>query len=437
MAQSTAPPSLSILPPSHPAASRTAIPWLDRLTRRCVHIFLCGLRQGQLTVITGRDRQTFGRETTLAPASATITVHHPRFYQFLLLSGSRGLGEAYIRRYWSSPDLTAALCLFLRAYQFWEPLARSLAWLAVWPRRRHCQHRNTPSGSRRNIAAHYDLGNEFYALFLDESMAYSCAIFPRPDSSLEEAQRSKYDLVCRKLNLRPGQTLLEIGTGWGGLAIHAARHYGCQVTTTTISRQQYDYACRAIQGAGLSDRITVLNEDYRALEGQYDRLVSIEMIEAVGHENLPKFFQVCSRCLKPAGLMLLQGITINDRAYRRYLRSLDFIRSHIFPGGCLVSLLALGEAVAQASDLRLVNLEDLTPFYALTLSHWRQRFQARLDEVRAQGFSQEFIRLWEFYFCYCEAGFLERYTGDVQLLYAKPQYRLPVWPWLAERRVAP
>ncbi len=432
MAKSSVLPSPSILPSPRPAGARKAPPGLDRLTRTCVHIFLQRLRQGRLTVVAGQERRVYGQETDLVPGEATLVVQQPAFYGALLAGGSRGLGEAYIRGYWSSPDLTAALCLLLRAYQAWEPLARGLTPLLWRPRRRHGRNRNTPTGSRRNIAAHYDLGNEFYALFLDPSMAYSCAVFPRPDSTLEEAQQYKNDLICRKLNLGPDQHLLEIGTGWGGLALHAARQYGCRVTTTTISQRQYDYAGRAVQQAGLGDKVTVLNQDYRQLAGKYDRLAAIEMIEAVGHDYLPEFFRVCNRCLKPDGLMLLQAITINDRAYHRYLRTVDFIRSHIFPGGALVSVQALGQAAARTSDLRLVNLEDLTPFYVRTLHTWRERFLAHLAEVRAQGFGEEFIRLWEFYFSYCEAGFQERYTGDVQLLYAKPGQRGPVWPWVGK-----
>lgn len=429
MAKSVTPLPVSILPPSEPP-SPPQLHGLARLCRFLVHRFLKKLRQGRLTIEEGRHRHTFGRPTDLTPASARLVIHQPEFYPSLIRGGSRGLGEAYLRGCWSSPDLTAALCLLHRAYRRWEPLTRWLAPLAIFSRSRRCR-RNTLAASRANIAAHYDLGNDFYALFLDETMAYSCAIFPRPDSSLAEAQQHKYDVICRKLALQPHHHLLEIGSGWGGLAIYAARHYGCRVTTTTISRQQFDFAQQAVQTAGLSQRVVVLCQDYRQLRGEYDRLVSIEMIEAVGHEYLPDFFRVCSRCLKADGLMLLQAIIIADRFYDRYLRTQDFIRSHIFPGGCLVSLASLGRAAAQASDLRLVNMEDLTAFYIQTLQHWRQRFLAGRQELLAQGFSEAFRRLWEFYLCYCEAGFIERYTGDVQLLYAKPAHRQLSWPWSA------
>jgi cyclopropane-fatty-acyl-phospholipid synthase len=370
----------------------------------------------------------FGEDADLEPATALIRIHHPRFFRAVLFEGTRGLGEAYIRGYWSSPDLTSVVCLLTRSVQVWEKHYWLNEFMLVFSRLQRIRRRNTVAGSRKNIAAHYDLGNDFYALFLDATMTYSCAIFPSKDSSLEEAQRAKYDLICRKLNLHHTDQLLEIGCGWGGLAIYAAQHYGCRVTASTISEAQYEFARKAVKRAGLTGRVTLLCQDYRHLRGQFDKLVSIEMIEAVGHEYLDDYFRVCGSCLKPDGLMLLQAIIISDRVYDRYLRSADFIRSHVFPGGSIVSLKALGNSVARKTDLRLVHLEDLTHHYPETLRLWRERFFASLDTVRAQGFSEEFIRLWEFYFCYCAAGFMERYIGDVQLLYAKPYYRGPVWP---------
>jgi cyclopropane-fatty-acyl-phospholipid synthase len=296
-----------------------------------------------------------------------------------------------------------------------SPLARIGHWL----------RRNTLVGSRRNIAAHYDLGNEFFRLFLDDTMAYSCAIFPRPDSSLGEASRAKFDRICRKLALTADDHLLEIGTGWGGFALHAATHYGCRVTTTTISRKQYEYARQQAAAAGLADRIAVLDHDYRRLSGTFDKLVSIEMIEAVGSQFFDTFFGVCCQRLKPEGAMLLQAITIPDQRYERYRRSVDFIQKYIFPGGCLPSLGAICGSAGRASDFQLTHLEDLTPHYAETLARWRQRFFAQLDEIRAQGFSDEFIRTWEFYFCYCEGAFRERAIGDVQVLLTRPACRQP------------
>ncbi|HBO45638.1 MAG TPA: SAM-dependent methyltransferase, partial [Planctomycetaceae bacterium] len=284
----------------------------------------------------------------------------------------------------------------------------------------HRLRRNTASGSRRNIAAHYDLGDEFFSLFLDETMAYSCAIFPRPDSTLREASVAKFDRICRKLRLMPADHLLEIGSGWGGFALHAAREYGCRITTTTISRKQYAYTRRLVEAAGLSNRVTVLDLDYRDVRGSFDKLVSIEMIEAVGHEYFDTFFRVCSERLTPNGMMLLQAIVIPDERFERYRRSVDFIQRYIFPGGCLPSLEAIRQSIRRATDFELSHVEDITVHYADTLSFWRRQFQTNLAQVRALGFSDEFIRTWEFYFCYCEGGFRERAIRDVQILLSKP-----------------
>lgn len=407
-------------------------PVLYRWARSLLFRLLTGLHEGRLTILEGGEVRVFGGDTELTPKAAAIRVHHPRAYSAIVFGGSRGLGEAYMRGDWSSPDLTAAICLLIRSVQAWEKFFWLGKLTAPIMRLRQWRRRNSVAGSRRNITAHYDLGNDFYALFLDSTMTYSCGIFETPEASLEEAQLAKYERVCRQLDLGPGDHLLEIGCGWGGLAIHAARHYGCRVTATTISPAQFEFARHRIQEAGLAARITLLARDYRHLEGEFDKLASIEMIEAVGLEYLPQFFRVCSRCLKPQGLMLLQAITIGDEVFERYRRSLDFIRSHIFPGGCILSLHVLGEA-ARRTDLRLVHLEDLTHFYPPTLRRWRQNLAENLGSVRQQGFSEEFIRLWDFYLCYCEGGFLERYIGDMQLLYAKPGHRESVWPFAGKR----
>jgi cyclopropane-fatty-acyl-phospholipid synthase len=293
-------------------------------------------------------------------------------------------------------------------------LLRPLSIIAHWLRR------NTSSGSRRNIAAHYDLGNEFFSLFLDETMAYSCAIFPHPQTTLFEASEAKFDRICGKLALNCQDHVLEIGSGWGGFAIYAAQKYGCRITTTTISRKQFLYAIRQVELAGLKDRVTVIEKDYRELCGSFDKLVSIEMIEAVGHQYFDTFFRVCSERLKPQGMMLLQAIVIPDQPYESYRRSVNFIQRYIFPGGCLPSIGAISHSVGRATDFRLTHLEDITPHYAETLALWRQRFHANLDRVRGLGFSEEFIRTWDFYFCYCEGAFRERAIGNVQILLNKP-----------------
>jgi cyclopropane-fatty-acyl-phospholipid synthase len=287
----------------------------------------------------------------------------------------------------------------------------------------HSARKNTKLGSRQNILAHYDLGNDFYALFLDATMTYSCGIFENEQSSLEDASVAKYDRLCQKLQLKPGDRVMEIGTGWGGFAVHAAQNYGAHVTTTTISDEQHRYAAKRFRKAGLEDQISLLKKDYRDLRGEFDRLVSIEMIEAVGHHFYATFFQTCSRLLKDDGLMALQAITIGDQIFDRHKRSVDFIKRYIFPGSCIPSVTAINKAIVRATDLRLIHLEDITPHYVRTLREWRRRFFANVDKIREMGYPDTFIRMWEYYLCYCEGGFAERYIGDVQMLFAKPLYR--------------
>jgi cyclopropane-fatty-acyl-phospholipid synthase len=263
---------------------------------------------------------------------------------------------------------------------------------------------------------------------LDDTMAYSCGVFERDDATLHEAQVAKFERICRKLRLAPGDHLLEIGTGWGGLAIHAARHHGCRVTTTTISREQHDWARDRIAAAGLQDRITLLLDDYRDLRGRYDKLVSIEMIEAVGARYLDTYTASCSQLLEPHGAMLLQAITIQDQLYEEALDSVDFIQRFIFPGSFIPSVGAIAGSVARSTDMKVFHLEDIGPHYATTLRHWRQNFFANLAAVRQLGYPDAFVRMWDYYLCYCEGGFLERQIGDVQMLLTKPRCRLPALP---------
>lgn len=406
---------------------------IDNLARRAFLARLRSLRKGQLILIDGDERYSFGAITTECALKATLVVRDRRFYGSIGLGGTLGAGEAYIDGFWTADDLTALVRIMALNPQVAGGLDSGLARLAQ-PLRAfyHFLNKNTERGSRRNIAAHYDLGNDFFALFLDESMMYSCAIFEREGMSLREASLAKVQRICRKLRLGPADHLLEIGAGWGGFALHAAANYGCRVTTTTISKQQHALAVERIAKAGLAERVTVLLEDYRKLEGQYDKLVSIEMIEAVGHHFLDAYFGACSRLLRPQGLMLLQAITIADQEFEAAARRVDFIKRYIFPGSCIPSVGAICHSITRATDLRLVHLEDLTPHYATTLRAWRERMFAQLDRVRALGYSDEFIRMWEFYLCYCEGGFAERYIGDVQMLFAKPLARqAPILPPLA------
>jgi cyclopropane-fatty-acyl-phospholipid synthase len=328
--------------------------------------------------------------------------------------------------YWSCDDLTAVIRVLVNNLHVVDGMEGGLARLGAPLRRAlHWAARNSRRGSRRNIAAHYDLGNDFFRLFLDPTMMYSAACFDRPGMTLEEASTAKLDRICRRLSLQPGDHLLEIGTGWGAMALHAAGRYGCHVTTTTISQQQYELARERIDAAGLADRITLLRDDYRDLKGQYDKLVSIEMIEAVGYQYYDTYFRQCSDLLKPGGRMLLQAITIADQRYEGARKAVDFIQRYIFPGSCIPSVAVICDAIARVTDLRLVNLHDIGFDYATTLRLWRENMMANLAQVRALGYPDEFIRMWEFYFCYCEGGFAEGVLGDAQMLLAKPQARPP------------
>lgn len=404
----------------------TALSPLLRLARRSLLGALERLADGELRIIDADGDHRFGRPGPDHPLSATIRVADPGFYADIAFGGSVGAGESYIRGAWHCDDLTSLVRIMVRNRAVLEGLEGGLARI-----RRpllklfHGLHRNTRSGSARNIAAHYDLSNELYALMLDETMAYSCGIFERADSTLAEASRAKFDAACRKLALGPSDHLLEIGTGWGGLALHAARRYGCRVTTTTISRAQFEYARERITAAGLQDRITLLLEDYRNLTGQFDKLVSVEMIEAVGARYLDAYFDRCSRLLAPNGAMLLQAITIQDQLYEQALRSVDYIQRYIFPGSFIPSVTALTQSLTRATDLKVFHLEDIGPHYARTLAEWRRNFFTHLPQVRALGFPDAFVRLWEFYLCYCEGGFAERQLGDVQMLLTKPRCTRP------------
>ena len=378
---------------------------------------------GTLELEVGPSRFSFGTPVPGAPAGRA-RIRDNRFWGALLRRGSVGAGEAYAKGWWTSDDPTAVVRIMVRNQDALSGLDRGVArlsrpLLAAY----HALRRNTERGSRSNISAHYDLSNEFFALFLDETMTYSCGIFEHERSTLEEASVAKIDALCRKLALRPEDHLLEIGTGWGALAIHAAREYGCSVTTTTISKEQHDLAAQRIRRAGLEGRIQLLFQDYRRLDGQFDKLVSVEMIEAVGHQYYDDFFTRCASLLRPEGTMALQAITIADQRFEEAARSVDFIQRHIFPGSCIPSVTALCSSMTRASDLRLTDLEDIGPHYVTTLAAWRRNLLDRWQEARALGYSEEFLRLWEFYFCYCEGGFAERHISDVQMMLARPEVR--------------
>jgi cyclopropane-fatty-acyl-phospholipid synthase len=358
------------------------------------------------------------------PLRVHLRVLDPRFYRLVAANGSVGAGEAYIEGMWHCDDLVALIRIMVRNRDLLDGMESGLARLGglamkAW----HALNRNTRSGSRRNIAAHYDLGNNLFGLFLSNDLMYSSAIYADESESLETASTRKLDRICHKLDLSPADHVLEIGTGWGGFAIHAARHYGCRVTTTTISREQFDLATQRVAEAGLGDRIEILLNDYRDLTGRYDKLVSIEMIEAIGAEFMPTYFGAISRLLKDDGMALIQAITIEDHRYAQALKSVDYIKRYIFPGSFIPSVSAMLGAAGQSSDLRLFHLEDIGPSYALTLKAWRERFMGRRSEVIQAGYDERFIRMWEFYLAYCEGGFRERSIGDVQMLLTRPGCR--------------
>lgn len=395
---------------------------LDSVAEKAVRAQLEALKYGRLTVIDGDQTSVHGATQGL---DATVTVLDQNFYRAVAFGGHVGAAEAYADGAWTTPDLTAIIRLFVRNRDVLDGMETGLARL-IQPIRQflHARNRNTESGSRRNIHAHYDLGNEFFQEFLDETMTYSAGIFDQPGSSLKDASLAKYDRLCRKLDIGPDDHVVEIGTGWGGFALHAAGTYGCRVTTTTISREQHALANKRLREAGLADRVTVLLEDYRKLTGTFDKLVSIEMIEAVGHHYFQAYFKQCANLLAPNGLAAIQAITIQDRLYESARREVDFIKHYIFPGSCIPSISTLSGA-ASPTDLRLVHLEDLTPHYAETLRRWRAGFLDRWDRIESQGFDEQFKRIWEFYFCYCEGGFDEAVLGSIQFLFAKPEAEIP------------
>jgi cyclopropane-fatty-acyl-phospholipid synthase len=415
----------TIIPDFQSASTAADASLLMKLGRTLLLKQLAGLQDGELRIVdTEGEQHRFGRRTARCALSATIHVEHPQFFADCAFGGSTGAGESYIKGHWRCDDLTALVRIMVVNREVLENMETGLARVTGVARRfLHWVNRNTRSGSARNIAAHYDLGNDLYELMLDDTMAYSCGIYLSDEATLQEASIAKFDAACRKLALSPTDHLVEIGTGWGGLAMHAAERYGCRVTTTTISRQQHDFARERIARRGLSDRVTLLFEDYRDLRGQFDKLVSIEMIEAVGARFLDTYFAKCSSLLKPTGAMLLQAITIQDQFYARAVKSVDYIQRYVFPGSFIPSVEALASAVRRATDLKIFNIEDIGPHYAPTLRAWRERFSARISDVRRMGYPDSFVRLWEFYLCYCEGGFAERQLGDVQVLLTKPDCR--------------
>ena len=389
------------------------------LLRRGVLRQMAQLKHGQLVLIEDGIRHVFGSASHALVGE--IHILDAAAWGMVAGNGSIGAGEAFIQGYWSSPDLTSVVRVFVSNLEVLDGLEGGLAKLGrPLIQGLHWLNRNTRKGSQKNIAAHYDLGNDLFEQFLDPTMMYSAAQFLTDEDSLEQAQLNKLLRICQKLALKPTDHLLEIGTGWGSMALYAAQHYGCKVTTTTLSKEQYAFTAQRIDALGLQDQVTLLLKDYRDLTGQYDKLVSIEMIEAVGHRFLPTYFKQCAHLLKSNGLMLLQAITIREQRYEQARNSVDFIQRYIFPGGALPCVQKMLEIVSRDTDMNLLHMEDFGLHYARTLRLWRENFRRAQGRLSELGYDDYFLRLWEFYLCYCEGGFMERTIGTAQLLLAKP-----------------
>ena len=400
---------------------KTHSKWLQNFARKQVLARLSKLHKGHLTLIENDKKYEFGNDRSFA---ATVTVSDAHFYGEIAFGGSIGAGEAYMLGYWNTDNLTNVIRMMAANQSVMDTLEGGFQWASKpFLKALHWLNRNTTDGSRKNIAAHYDLGNDFFKLWLDPTMMYSAAVFEPADCSLEAASLKKLKIICDKLDLKPTDHVVEIGTGWGGFAIYAAENYGCKVTTTTISKQQYDEAVLRVNAAKLQNKITLLLNDYRDLQGQFDKLVSIEMIEAVGHQFYDVYFAKCASLLKPDGMALIQAITITDQRFEAAKNSVDFIQRYIFPGSNIPSITAMLASITKSSDLKLYDLEDIGPHYATTLREWRERLFANIDAVRSLGYSEQFIKMWEFYLCYCEGGFAERALGDVHLLLVKSENR--------------
>ncbi|QDU77641.1 Cyclopropane-fatty-acyl-phospholipid synthase [Bremerella volcania] len=396
---------------------------MARQCRKILHRTLSKIEAGHVLIIDPLGQVQFGPSHDVE-LRAVVRIDDLRVYRHMMLGGTLAAAEAYLEGKWVCSDLTALLRIMARNLDSLKGIERHTSfWLAPWRGLQQWRTRNSKQGSRKNIAAHYDLSNEFFQLMLDPTMMYSSGIYEHEDATLEEASLAKLDRICRKLDLKPGSRVLEIGTGWGGFAEYAARNYGCHVTTTTISQQQFNYACRRIEDAGLQDQVTLLKRDYRDLTGTYDHVVSIEMIEAVGRDYLDTYFEKCGSLLKPNGTMALQVITIPDERIESYSRGIDFIQRYIFPGGFLPSYHLMARSIARTTDLRIVHAEDFGSHYARTLAAWRENFLEHLPRIRALGMDDYFLRMWEYYLAYCEAGFHERQIGVSQLVMARPKFR--------------
>ncbi len=402
-----------------------AFSFFQKISQKLVLNLLKEIQEGQISLQDHSKNIKAGKPHYHGHLKADVQVLAPKIYGRISQRGSIGAAEGFMLGEWTTEDLVTLLRIFIRnRTQLFKLDSGWAKFYQTFWRYFDRFKKNTPEQSRLNISAHYDLGNEFFKLFLDSSLMYSSALFSCPTDHLETASEKKLRRICERLNLEAHHRLIEIGSGWGGFAIYAAKNYGCHVTTTTISEEQYQFVKNKIDELNLTQKITLLKQDYRNLTGHYDRLVSIEMIEAVGYEFMGSFVKQCDKLLKSDGMGLIQAIIRPDQKYHQVYKEVDFIKKYIFPGGCLLSTLFLLEEFAKHSDLRLFDFKDMGYDYAETLSIWRERFMKKRSEVRNLGFNEEFIRMWEFYLAYCEAGFLERYISVAQLVFVKPAYAI-------------
>jgi len=401
-----------------PESVRRKDGWFITLIKKKFYANFSNLEHGNIIFIDGDFTQQCGNS---AEPAATVNVHDDRFYTTLAAGGAVGASEAYMQGMWTCDQLTLLVQVLLRNTSVLRGLGNA-AYKKPLYKLLHLMNRDSVDGSKKNIAAHYDLGNKLFENFLDPTMTYSSGFFEKPDATMQQASTAKLDRICQKLGLSESDHVVEIGTGWGSFALHAARNYNCKITTTTISEEQYQLACQRVKDAGLQDRIEIVKKDYRLLTGQYDKLVSIEMIEAVGLAYLGNYFEKCASLLKPTGKMLIQAITIADQHYEFSKRNVDFIQRYIFPGGALPSVTALTNIATNETDLRMTALEDITGHYATTMRKWREKFYLNVEQITELGYDNRFLRMWEYYLCYCEGGFEEKSIGCVQAEFTKPTY---------------
>lgn len=394
--------------------------------QKVIHKLFTSMPQGGLLLrYSDGSSQQYGEKGHAIEAEIHLN-EDKEFFRRCVAYGNVGLGEAYMEKIWDTPDIKAVITWFIRNMNIKMGAKASSGKLKAVNKLKflnklfHAARANTIRTSKKNISEHYDLGNDFYKLFLDPSMTYSSGIFTSENCTLEQSQYEKYDALCRKLQLKEGDEVLEIGCGWGGFACHAAQHYGCKITGVTISQEQLNYALQRVKDAGLEDKVELRLQDYREITGRFDHIVSIEMLEAVGDKFLPGYFKKCNELLKPEGALGLQMITVPDCRYDQLKRGVDFIQRHIFPGSLLISLGRINQVMKQTGELTTFQVDDMGLDYARTLSEWYDRFNEQLPTVREQGFSETFIRKWNYYLKYCEAGFATRNISVVQAIYTKP-----------------